>query len=340
MVDLLAGGIGGDALGDVYINMESVIGTAFSDAIRGNAAIHQILKGEAGNDTLEGRQGGDQLHGGIGNDQILAGLGDDYIEGGAGADTLDGNAGPWDRIVYTNSAAGISIDLATGAASGGDAAGDRITGVEALFGSAHNDRVLGTAGSNDINTGDGNDTIDGRGGDDWLDGSGGNDRILGGGGNDELLAGDGDDEVDGGSGNENLYGGKGDDDLDGEDGNDTVWGERGVDTLEGGDGNDTFLFYEYGETGMTAATRDLIEDFARGEDVIQLYMDANRNTPMTDEAFTFIGNTAFRGNAGELRYFFSNGNTIVAADLNGDRLGDFQIELEGQLNLTATDFIL
>src|SRR3546814_1633273 len=56
------------------------------------------------------------------------------LDGGAGADLLDGGAGI-DRVDYGSSGAGVVIDLADGPASGGEAAGDRLVGIEAVDGS-------------------------------------------------------------------------------------------------------------------------------------------------------------------------------------------------------------
>src|SRR6185436_13242297 len=72
------------------------------------------ITGGGGNDTFTGGTGADTLTGGAGNDTLAGGGGADILDGGAGTDTAD----------YSTSGAGVTVNLATGAASGGDAAGD------------------------------------------------------------------------------------------------------------------------------------------------------------------------------------------------------------------------
>ncbi|WP_423317453.1 hypothetical protein [Azospirillum sp. 11R-A] len=64
------------------------------------------------------------------------------LAGGAGADTLDGDAGG-DTADYRSSAAAVSVNLATGAAVGGDAAGDVLIYIEHVVDSAYNDTHRG-----------------------------------------------------------------------------------------------------------------------------------------------------------------------------------------------------
>ena len=63
---------------------------------------------------------------GNGGNNILAGLG--------GADTLDGGAGT-DTASYAASSSGVTVSLATGTGSGGDAQGDTLVNIENLTGS-------------------------------------------------------------------------------------------------------------------------------------------------------------------------------------------------------------
>ena len=60
-------------------------------------------------------------------------------------------------------------------------------------------------------------------------------------------------------------------------------------------------------------------------------------TPEHD--FTFI-TTGFTGNASELRVYQTNGNTMVAADTDGNAVADFQILLNGLHTLDQNDFVL
>ncbi|MGO4852150.1 Hint domain-containing protein [Phaeovulum sp. W22_SRMD_FR3] len=172
--------------------------------------------------------GDDSLDGGDGNDTIFGGDGNDTISGGAGADSLSGDTGT-DTLDYATSGAGVSVNLASGAASGGDAAGDTISGFENLTGSAYNDSLTGDAGANTLSGGGGNDTIYA---------GGNNDLVLGGSGNDSLFGEAGNDTIDGGTGADYLSGGAGNDLLIGGDDADTISlaDGFGTDTIVGGEG--------------------------------------------------------------------------------------------------------
>lgn len=140
-------------------------------------------------------------------------------------------------------------------------------------------------------------------------------------------------------GNDTLWGGGGADVLQGDSGNDTLYGGWGSDLLIGGDGADRFLFSSIADTQVGAA--DVIGDFKRiDKDRISLAgIDANA-TAGGDQAFTFIGNGAFTGTAGQLRYELSEGNTYVMGDVNGDGVADFAIQVSGLVNFASGDFLL
>ena len=182
--DLLFGGDGNDNLsGDAGADGERAAGT---DSWRGFK--------KAGLADGEGKAG---LSGGAGNDILNGGDGDDYLDGGAGADQLIGGAG-FDGVDYSGSNAAVTVNLATGTASGGTAQGDTLSGIELVQGSAHDDTITGSENSDVIYGGDGNDAIFGRAGNDYL---------FGGAGNDIINAEAGDDMLDGGEGNDTLNGG-------------------------------------------------------------------------------------------------------------------------------------
>ncbi len=109
----------------------------------------------------------DTLLGGAGADTVYSGAGNDIVEGGAGADILLGGAGT-DTLSYASSSAAVTVNLATRAASGGDAASDTFSDFENLTGSAFADTLTGDTGNNVITGGAGNDTIDGGLGTDTL----------------------------------------------------------------------------------------------------------------------------------------------------------------------------
>jgi len=114
-------------------------------------------------------------------DSVSGGDGNDTIQGLAGADTLDGGAGT-DTISYSLSLAGVSVDLSTNVVSGGDAAGDVITGFENVTGSAFADVLVGTSGANVITAGSGADSITAGAGSDTINGGNGADTIESGAG--------------------------------------------------------------------------------------------------------------------------------------------------------------
>ncbi|MFD1332117.1 M10 family metallopeptidase C-terminal domain-containing protein [Methylopila musalis] len=143
------------------------------------------------------------------------------------------------------------------------------------------------------------------------------------------------DSVLGNTANNILRGFAGDDRLNGGGGDDILDGGLGADILTGGAGADDFVFRTRQET-----VGDIIRDFVAGVDDIRLSaIDAN-TVASGRQAFRFIGSTEFSGAAGQLRYGFKDGDTLVTADLNGDRAADLLIRLEGHVALSAGDFLL
>lgn len=259
--DTLLGGAGADSIqGDAGNDL--IDGGTENDTISGGDGDDTILGG-TGTDSLRGDAGNDSLDGGADNDTLDGGIGDDTLHGGAGADALWASSG-MDYADYSDSGAAVNINLATGAASGGDAAGDTLSGVDGLFGSAYNDTLVGFDGSSTV-PGDaytnvfygnaGNDYMDGAGGDDSLYGGADNDTVLGGAGNDLVDGGSGNDSLSGGSGNDTLSGGDGNDTLSGGDGNDYLDGGTGYNIYDGGLGSDTIRLQE-GSSGVVDGSED------------------------------------------------------------------------------------
>ena len=120
----------------------------------------------------------------------------------------------------------------------------------------------------------------------------------------------------------------------------SLGGGLGNDTLTGGAGADTFVLLTLADSGATAATRDIIADFLSGTDKIS-FVGIDANTAVAnDQAFAFIGTSAFSGMAGQLRYGLVSGYTVVEGDVNGDMVADFQLQLTGSQTLLATDLML
>lgn len=125
-----------------------------------------------------------------------------------------------------------------------------------------------------------------------------------------------------------------------------IVGGLGVDYMTGGAGIDTFDFNSVAETSKIDVWRDVIGDFQRGVDKIDLKnIDASTDVA-GNNTFTFIGTSQFHNVAGEIRYAVINeannskDRTIIRGDINGDGKIDFDIQLTGLHNLTAGDFIL
>lgn len=158
--------------------------------------------------------------------------------------------------------------------------------------------------------------------DDQMRGSSGNDHFTSSMGNDLLIGREGNDTLIGGSGNDRFIGG------------------LGRDIMSGGSGGDVFVFESVLES--PTGVRDIITDFNRKDDLIDLrIIDAN-SEKSGNQAFTFVGTGAFSGTAGELRFSYSsaNKNTYVWGDIDGDKKSDFEFIVTGNVKLTSLDFYL
>lgn len=317
-----------------------LLGGAGNDTIVGAAGIDK-LNGGAGDDLLKGGDGNDILYGMDGNDRLEGGAGDDVLYGGAGTNTLLGGAG--NDSYQVSSATDIVVE---NVGEGYDTVYASVdftlpTNIEALRLQGLTVTGIGNAGDNLLVGNAANNILKGLDGNDRLEGGAGNDTLDGGSGNDALLGGDGDDSLIGGAGNDTLGGDAGNDYLSGGAGNDLIYSGSGNDTMSGGAGADSFIFKAGDLVGGPQASMDVILDFSRAEgDKIHLVeLDANLLTPVND-AFKFIGASAFHKIAGELRYEVVNGSAFVYGDMNGDGQADLKIQLVGVTNLQASDFAL
>lgn len=205
----------------------------------------------------------------------------------------------------------------------------KFVSIEAFVGSRFPDILRGASG---------NDRFDGASGKDRIYGYIGNDRIAGGNGHDQLWGGSGNDSLYGGNGNDALTGDGGRDILSGGIGNDKLFGGRGLDTLDGGRGRDLFMFKHAPES--SGKDVDHIVHFNQAEDLIDLKgIDADIHENK-DQAFDWIGISAFSGEEGQLRYSFAAKATLIEGDINGDRKADFQLFIDHRVTLTELDFAL
>jgi Ca2+-binding RTX toxin-like protein len=157
--------------------------------------------------------------------------------------------------------------------------------------------------------------------------------LLGDAGDDLLLGRTGNDRLDGGAGNDTLFGDAGDDVITGGDGIDRLDGGLGYDVLTGGSGRDTFDFNTAADS-VRGARRDVVYFQRTDGDKIDLgTIDAVMDTG-GNQAFKYIGATAFSGIDGQLR--FAGG--VLQGDINGDRVADIEIRVVGAL--TVADVIL
>lgn len=308
--DQLFGGYGWDTLlggaGDDQLD-----GGTGKDSLSGDAG-NDILTGGADDDTLDGGVGDDQLDGGSGADNLDGGYGNDKLIGGPGIDQINGGDG-WDIASFITATSAVTIDRhdVSGKSNGGDAQYEIYKNIEAYELSNYSDKFIAYG-----------ETV-------TVYGAGGNDTITGSGGRDQLFGDDGIDTLNGGAENDVLHGGAG---------NDTLYGDSGTDSLFGESGADTFAF---GPGDSTNAHPDTIMDFSHAEkDKIDLSkIDAVAGGG--DNAFHFIGLSAFSGAAGELSMAHLDATTWkIMGDTNGDRIADFTILVVTSVQPVIGDFTL
>ncbi|MBP7066276.1 M10 family metallopeptidase C-terminal domain-containing protein, partial [Ferrovibrio sp.] len=257
-VDLAAGtGFGGASttLTQTISGVENIIGSNGADFIFGDAGANHLI----------GNGGSDELRGGDGNDILDGGIGDDILRGGAGADQIIGGSGN-DTASYAFSSAAVQVSLKTMTLSGGDAAGDTLSGIENLSGSGLDDTLIGD---------DNNNYLLGNSGADYLDGGLGFDtasyQAATAGVTVSLLTGTGT----GGEANndtlvniEGLRGSAYDDTLIGDAGNNILEGRGGADYLDGGDGHDT-ASYLFATAGITASLDNSVSTGEAAGDILK-----------------------------------------------------------------------
>ncbi|MDQ2984254.1 MAG: calcium-binding protein [Actinomycetota bacterium] len=268
---------------------DTIEGTSGSDVISagdGNDRVYgnggdDVICGDAGNDFIQTFTGNDRLDGGEGDDQLVGGQGNDELNGGA-------NTPIGDTAVFYNAPAAVTVFLGDGSATG--AGSDRLVGIEGLYGSQHDDTLVGTPADEFFIPSDGNDQVRGGGGLDAalfyspvqvnlaahratgegtdtlsqinaVVGSDAADTITGDSGMNFLFGAAGTDTINGGAGRDLLAGDFegsppfGNDVLSGGPGDDVLVGVGGDDVLDGGAGlQDVAAFWYSNGASVNLAT--------------------------------------------------------------------------------------
>jgi serralysin len=191
--------------------MATFNGTAGDDALPGLLGVltglgNDVIRGFGGNDTLIGYAGNDLLEGGVGADTLIGGtlnivgkvgslINTDGTDTATYANSFGGviiNLGVTQDLNITVAGITIALDNAT-IGMGGEAQGDKLSGIDNIVGSAFADTLYGNAIGNSFTGLAGDDTFYGNGGNDTLDGGAGNDTLNGGGGADKMTGGAGND---------------------------------------------------------------------------------------------------------------------------------------------------
>ncbi|MEY4254863.1 MAG: hypothetical protein RLZZ141_90 [Pseudomonadota bacterium] len=354
-IDTLIGGLGDDTFivdvaGEVVTELASEgtdtvktsltysLGTNVENlTLTGTAAINGT--GNAANNILTGNSAANLLNGGAGSDTMVGGLGDDTYVVDVATDVVTELANQGTDTVQ----ASITYLL------GGNLEKLVLTGTTAINGTGNslNNTITGNSAANSLDGGAGADTLIGGLGDDlyMVDNAGDVVTELASQGTDKVtssisysltanvenltLTGTGAISGTGNDLNNIILGNAGANVLSGGAGKDFLTGGGGKDTLTGGAGADAFIFTAL--TDSTLAALDLITDFNRADgDYIDLSrIDAN-SALAGDQAFSFV--TAFSKQAGQatLIYDATTKITTFSADVNGDGVADFVLQIAGQ----------
>ncbi|MDP3549336.1 MAG: cadherin-like domain-containing protein [Novosphingobium sp.] len=368
-----------DFSGSTLVGITSIKAGAGADYVVGSNG-NDTIEGEAGNDTIFGGDGNDVfvVKAGAGFDSYIGGNGIDTIRVASANTKISGLDMAGIEFIDTDGFANVSI-VGDDAANNIDLGGITVVGtVVAINAGAGADIILGTSGDDTVDGGTGNDQLVGGDGNDvfLIKGGAGFDTFDGGNGIDIVRAasanvkisglnmydvefidadgfanvsiiGDSADNfinlfgiiifgtvaIDGGSGNDTIFG---------SDSNDVIKAGVGKDILTGHLGDDVFDFDATFHSGAGTAKADTIADFMQGFDTIDLSTIDASSVDVGNNDFTFIGDAAFGGIAGELRYdtAVSPGMTVVYGDTNGDGRADMEIRLTGTITLTDLDFML
>jgi Ca2+-binding RTX toxin-like protein len=317
----------GEAIGDTYISIENLSGSAQNDILTGNNS-DNVLLGNGGADALDGKGGFDyasynnatagvtaslltpasnageaagdtftSIEGLIGSafdDVLIGNTGGNWLEGALGADTLNGGDG-FDYASYYSAATGVTASLVSPASNTGEAAGDVYIAMEALGGSAFDDVLTGDANGN---------WLVGQGGADVLDGGGGTDTAAYFNATTGVTASLADSSINTGEAAgdtyisiERLAGSRFDDILIGNSGNNFLEGRQGGDAYDGGGGFDV-VNYINASVGVVASLANSAINTGDAAGDTYLSIEALYGTNFDDALSGDGGNNTLYGNAG------------------------------------------
>ena len=267
-------------------SFENVTGSDHNDSLTGDHRDNTLMGGK-GDDTLRGGASStadDNIADRVDalGDVLIGGPGADMLDGGEDANEKNDKVGDADASIdvasYAGAGAGVTVNLASGRGTGGDAEGDTLVNIEQVWGSDHDDTFLAGSGNDHIDGGKNTAAAEGGVGDtvsyelspeaivltfaanagsafsaitaDAKDADEDQDsysigdklknieNVTGTDYGDTITGGAGNNVLMGRGGGDTLNGGGGDDTLDGGDGKDTLKGGDGADTLKGGAGVD------------------------------------------------------------------------------------------------------
>ena len=89
----------------------------------------------------------------------------------------------------------------------------------------------------------------------------------------------------------------------------------------------------------TREASDVITDYVAYRERIDLSAIDAKSATAANDAFTFVGKEAFSGAGGEVRYLKNGSSTTVQANVDGDRIADFQLVLHNVVFVQAADLI-